>query len=240
MHSIVITDLHLRDPAGSREAAAHAGRVAELIDKAAELVPDAELLILMGDLTDAGEDGAYDWLAERLAALPMPAVPMMGNHDDRPALRRVFAGTHPGGFIQSVHNSGNWRLVFLDTHKPGTEAGYLCDQRLGWLDARLDEGGEVCLFLHHPPCDIGDPTLDPLRLTNADELAAVIERHGNVRQIHFGHVHRTLFLCWHGIPCASLASLGAVGPKVAGGFAPAFGVLTTDEMGARFLVRPLT
>ena len=67
MHSIVITDLHLRDPAGSREAAAHAGRVAELIDKAAELVPDAELLILMGDLTDAGEDGAYDWLAERLA-----------------------------------------------------------------------------------------------------------------------------------------------------------------------------
>ena len=240
MHSIVISDLHLRDPAGSREAATHAAMVADLIDRAAELVPDAELLILMGDLTDAGENGAYHWLAERLAALPMPAVPMMGNHDDRPTLRRVFAGTHPDGFIQSVHDAGKWRLVFLDTHKPGADAGDLCDQRLGWLDNRLDEGGEVCLFLHHPPCDIGDPILDPLRLTNADELAAVIARHGNVRQIFFGHIHQTLFLSWQGIPCASLASLGAAGPNRAGGLAPAFGVLTTDKMGARFLVRPLS
>ena len=240
MHSIVISDLHLRDPSGSRDAATHAVRVADLINQATELVPDAELLILMGDLTDAGEVGAYRWLAERLAALPMPAVPMMGNHDDRPALRRIFAGAHPGGFIQSVHGADNWRLVFLDTHEPGTDAGYLCDQRLGWLDDRLDEGGEVCLFLHHPPCDIGDPKLDPLRLTNADELAAVIARHGNVRQIFFGHIHRTLFLNWQGIPCASLASFGAAGPKSAGGFAPAFGVLTTDELGARLLVRPLS
>jgi 3',5'-cyclic AMP phosphodiesterase CpdA len=238
MQAILITDLYLRDPDGSPDAAAHAARIGARLDRAVEMAPDADCCILMGDLTDAGEPDAYRWLKLRLEALPCPVVPMLGNHDNRQAFREVFRiECVRGGFIQSVRQFGETRLVFLDTHDPGTDAGLLCQDRLDWLDNQLDEGGTVCLFLHHPPCDIGDPVLDPIRLSNAGELAALLRRHGNVRQIYFGHVHRTMFLSWNGIPCASLDNFGAEKAK---GRAPTFGLLACDGEVLTLTVKPLT
>ena len=233
MQSIVITDLHLRDPDGSPEAAAHAARIGERLDRISEAVPEAEFCILMGDLTDAGEDAAYRWLKRRLDELPFPSVPMLGNHDDRQAFCAVFRrGEDHDGFVQSSRRFGEFRFVFLDTHVPGEDWGYLCEERLAWLDTRLGKGGDVCLFLHHPPCDIGDPVLDPIKLSNASELARLLRQHGNVRQIVFGHVHRTMFLLWNGIPCASLDSLGTTGSGVSPG---QFGVLGQLSPGSDFV-----
>ena len=237
MQAILITDLHLRDPDESPDAAAHAARVGAHLDHTVEIARKADCCILMGDLADAGEPGAYGWLKHRLDALPFPAIPMLGNHDDRPAFREVFGIKGDcNGFIQSARDFGDRRFVFLDTLDPGRDAGILCRNRLDWLDDKLGEGGEICLFLHHPPCDIGDPALDPINLANAKDLAALLRRHGNVRQIFFGHVHRTIFLSWHGIPCAGLDSLGA-------GSSPAqtraIGLLARGREGVTLAVRPL-
>lgn len=238
MQAILITDLHLRDPDSSPEAAAHAACIGAHLDRAVGLAPKAECCILMGDLADAGEPGAYRWLKERLDALPFPAVPMLGNHDERPAFRALFQDhVDSSGFIQSARDFGDRRLICLDTLDPGVPGGILCRDRLDWLDDQLGKGGEVGLFLHHPPCDIGDPALDPIKLSNADDLAALLRRHGTVRQIFFGHVHRTMFLCWKGIPCASLVSLGA---GDAPGHVPALGLLTRGDEGLRLAVKPLT
>ncbi len=211
MQIILISDLHLDDPARSAEAAAHAARVGAYLDRIGDCHPQAELCVIAGDLTNHGEPGAYRWLRQRVENLPFPTVPMLGNHDDRGAVREVFAGcADENGFIQSARRAGDFRLVFLDTHDPGSDAGLLCADRLAWLDRQLGDAGAdgVCLVLHHPPCDIGDPVLDPIKLSNAGELAAVLRRHGNVRQIIFGHVHRSMFLVWNGHACASLDSLG--------------------------------
>jgi 3',5'-cyclic AMP phosphodiesterase CpdA len=241
MQCILITDLHLRDPDHSPEAAKHAARIDAFLDRIAEMVPDAECCIVMGDLTDAGETAAYRWLYHRLSSLPFPAVPMLGNHDDRQAFRQVF-GCSDGdeGFVQSTRQFGDRRLLFLDTHIPGADSGFLCEQRLDWLDGQLGEGGEVCLFLHHPPCDIGDPILDPIKLSNADDLAMLLRRHGNVRQIFFGHVHRTMFLRWNDIPCTSLDGLGTAGSQASWDQVPVIGVLTLDGEDLALTVRPLT
>jgi len=237
MQAILITDLHLSDPDGSPGAAAHAARVYAHLDRAVEIAPEADCCIVMGDLADAGEPGAYRWLKRSLDALPFPAIPMLGNHDDRLAFRDVFGiDGDRNGFIQSVRDFADRRFVFLDTLDPGKDAGILCRQRLDWLEDRLGEGGEVCLLLHHPPCDIGDPTLDPIKLANGEDLAVLLLRHGNVRQIFCGHVHRTMFLCWHGIPCASLDSLGA-GSSPA--HTPVIGLLDRGGECVTLSVRPL-
>ncbi|MBT8454954.1 MAG: hypothetical protein KJO15_02520, partial [Alphaproteobacteria bacterium] len=92
------------------------------------------------------------------------------------------------------------------------------------------------LFLHHPPCDICDGDLDSINLANANDLAALFRRHGNVLQILFGHVHRTLFLSWHRIPCASLDNLSADSSPV---LTPAISLLARDGEDVTIAVRPL-
>jgi len=90
MSVILVTDLPLRAPAGSADAAAHAARIGAYLDQAAEAFSEAECCVLAGDLADSGEEEAYVWLKRKLNALPFPTVPMLGNHDDRDAFRRVF------------------------------------------------------------------------------------------------------------------------------------------------------
>lgn len=222
MHVILVSDLHLRDPELSTDAAAHAAQVGELLERAVARFPDPVYCVIAGDLADAGEPEAYAWLKRKLELLRCPTVPMLGNHDDRGAFRQVFGGEGTyEGFLQSTGTLGGLRLVFLDTLSPGSDAGELCQVRLDWLDRILADGGDACLFMHHPPCDIGDPVLDPIKLSNADDLAALLRRYGNVRQIFFGHIHRTIFLTWNGIACAGIGSLGDVGHAVGGLLVPA-------------------
>lgn len=238
MHAILMTDLHLVDPGKSSDAAAHAARIGACLDRAADKVPDAAFCILAGDLTDAGEIGAYDWLRHKLETLPFPVVPMLGNHDDREAFREIFdISGDPGGYIQSVRQLGDMRLVFLDTLDAGSGAGVLCRERLDWLKRQLGGGGDVSLFMHHPPCDIGDPVLDPIKLSNADDLASLLLKHGNVRNIFFGHIHRTLFLSWNGISCASLDELGSARPDATTAGPSVYGLLTPADEGLALTVR---
>ena len=228
MSFLLMTDLHLLDPDGSAEAAAHAGYVGACLDQAAEAYPGAEFCVLTGDLTSLGEPGAYRWLKQRLDTLPFPTVPLLGNHDDRAAFSSVFGGSHAShGYVQSARRCGEKLMVFLDTLDPGADAGVLCDDRLTWLDRQLGEAAadDVCLFMHHPPCDIGDRVLDPIKLCNADALLSVLRRHGNVRQIFFGHVHRTLHLVWNGIACTSLDALGEAASDTSRRRPPAVGHL---------------
>ncbi len=59
------------------------------------------------------------------------------------------------GLVQSVLDTPDGRMIFLDTLEAGAHDGILCEQRLAWLRTRLDEARQqpVCLFLHHPPCN---------------------------------------------------------------------------------------
>ena len=75
MHAILMTDLHLVDPSKSSDAAAHAARIGAYLDLAADKAPGAEFCVLAGDLTDAGEIGAYEWLRHNLDTPPFPVMP---------------------------------------------------------------------------------------------------------------------------------------------------------------------
>ena len=240
MYAILMTDLHLLGPATSSDAVAHAARIGESLDRATEIAPGAEVCVLAGDLTDRGEIGAYEWLRDKLDTLPFPVVPMLGNHDDREAYRQVFEDSlDTGGFVQCSRRFGNVQLVFLDTLDPGSDAGVLCPERLDWLDEELSNSGDVSLFMHHPPCDIGDPVLDTIKLGNPDDLASLILSHGNVRNIFFGHVHRTLFLSWNGVPCASLDKLASNVPDARKARPPVCGLLRPATDGLALTVQPL-
>lgn len=171
---------------------------------------DASAAIVLGDLTHGGDARSYLRLRRVLERLTVPAILMVGNHDHRPTLLRQLPATvlDEHGYVQSSLDVGGWRLLLLDTlldgdaSAPSDACGQLCSRRLAWLDRRLGEAREksVIIAMHHPPMAVGFPGIDAVRLLDAEVFLAIVRRHGNVRHILAGHVHRSISGDWHGIP----------------------------------------
>ncbi|MEM7318787.1 MAG: metallophosphoesterase [Pseudomonadota bacterium] len=212
MDIIWVSDLHLTDPVKTELGQARADFVKRSLNKALAIFPTASLCVVTGDLADDCEPGVYTWLKACFDAMPIRCVALVGNHDDRSAFAKAFATGSDGGatFVQQEIETPEARLLFLDTLKPGSDGGTLCADRLQWLESRLSLGTEkpVLLFMHHPPCDIGDPRIDALKLDNPEDLAAVLRQApSTVERIFFGHVHRASTQVWTDIACCSIGAL---------------------------------
>jgi 3',5'-cyclic AMP phosphodiesterase CpdA len=182
------------------DTAAHLARAVAHINA---LRPAPDLVLVTGDLVDAGKPEEYVHLRELLAPLAMPAYLIPGNHDLRDPLRAAFAAHRylpAGGFVQYVIDEDPLRLIALDTLTPGAPHGELCARRLDWLEARLAESEmPTILFMHHPPFECGMKEFDDCRLNvGAERLAAIVKRHPNVERILCGHVHRPIQVRWAG------------------------------------------
>lgn len=171
---------------------------------------DAAYCILTGDLADRGEPAAYVELRELLGGLKLPWRLLIGNHDDRAAFTKAFPSQplDANGFVQHALDLEAGRLLLLDTNEPGSGAGSYCANRAAWLEAELKRAGEkpVYIFMHHPPFDIGIPSLDRMKLDDADSFADTLTGPADIRHIFFGHVHRPVSGCWRGIPFSALPS----------------------------------
>ncbi len=169
-----------------------------------KLDPLPDVVIMTGDLVEAGTDEEYARLRRLIAPLPMPIYVIPGNHDARESLRAAFAdkGYFPAtGFLQYAVEDQPVRLIALDTLVAGKPYGELCEERLAWLEARLGEqpGKPAMLFMHHPPFECGIDAFDHARLQHGDQrLADLVRRHGNVERAVCGHVHRPIQVRWAG------------------------------------------
>lgn len=120
---------------------------------------DAVACVITGDLVDLANLKNYQSLHSHLQQLPMPVLPMTGNHDDRTLLRTVLPlpDQAMADFVQYGYDFGPVRLLCLDTLIPGEDAGFLCADRLQWVEQELENAGDrpVILAMHHPPFDLG-------------------------------------------------------------------------------------
>jgi 3',5'-cyclic AMP phosphodiesterase CpdA len=214
-----ITDLHVAatglPPGPDAEGAANAqngARLAATIDHINRLSPRPDAVIVTGDLADGPRPGEYEELAGHLPRLDMPVFAVPGNHDDRDAMRRLFAGApwlSPTGFLHHVIDRGPLRIVMLDTLDPGRTAGILCAERLGWLKDRLDEHpGPVVVALHHPPFQVGVPFMDAVALDSPQALEDIVRRHANVLAVVCGHVHRSATVSFAGTVGIAVPAVG--------------------------------
>ena len=168
---------------------------------------DAAFMVVTGDLTHWGEEQAYAILRDGLGDLPFPVHLIIGNHDEREAFQTAFPGIagDENGFVQYRVDTECGPFLFLDTVQAGTHAGFYCRERLDWLVRQLSLAEDpVCLFMHHPPFPVHLPRLDRIAIVQADAVGKAIRDSGKVRHIFFGHVHRPISGCWHGIPFTTL------------------------------------
>ena len=149
--------------------------------------PDAELVIVCGDLTDGGHEEQFQIAYELLDSIGLPVFVVPGNHDyvtddDRSAYEKYF----PGQLNYWFERNG-WQFIGLDTTQ-GTlfEKTVIAPETLGWLERelhQLDAGKPTIIFTHFP---LGSNVCNcPL---NADDLLKILESL-NVKAILSGHWH---------------------------------------------------
>ena len=210
-----ISDLHIKN----RGALAYrrvdtAAALTRCIDRLNALTPRPDAVLMTGDLVDQGTVEQYRHLKSLLATLDIPYYLLVGNHDDRAAIREVFperpelfAG---GDFVQYTVDVGPLRVIALDSLQPGASPGQLCEARLVWLATQLDAARDrpVVVALHHPPFVCGIGHMDALRLDPAASarLAALIAQYPNVERVICGHVHRPMFVRFGGTIASAVPS----------------------------------
>lgn len=203
MKLLQITDIHLTalgKTIGGRDPNAN---FAKALNHAITHHPDAEAMIITGDLSDWGEAADYERLKALISNVDMPVHLCIGNHDDRQTFLDVFPDTEGAdGFVQKVVPLSLGHAILLDTWGPESHAGHFCAQRAAWLSEQLEKlDGPVWVFMHHNPVPIEVTPMDKIMLLDADRFGATVAPHAqNIRHIFHGHCHMHLSGSFHGIP----------------------------------------
>ncbi|WP_306204088.1 metallophosphoesterase [Actinoplanes sp. RD1] len=185
-----LSDPHLlAGPLGAAPAAALHRAFARLL----ALEPRPDCVVITGDLVESAEPGEYALLRDVLRHCPIPVHAVAGNHDGERFAEELgesrYVVDYPGATI-----------VVADSVIAGRAEGRLGAEQLDWIDEVLGRRPDVPAFvcLHHPPVEVGIPFLDGMNLADADALARIVARRGNVARVLAGHVHRTVVVPFAG------------------------------------------
>jgi Icc protein len=206
-----ISDTHLISDGCLYGAVDADGRLGELLKqlKQSGVRPDA--IVFTGDLADAGEPEAYRKLravVEPFAAeLGAELVWVMGNHDNRAALRSFLLDEIPSmAPLDRVCMIDGLRIIALDTSVPGHHYGEISKSQLDWLAGELESPAShgSILALHHPPIPSVLDLAVTVELRDQAPLGRVLKG-SDVRAILAGHLHYSTNATFVGIP-VSVAS----------------------------------
>lgn len=182
-----------------------------------------DILVLTGDLIDDGWHEGYSTIAHLLNRLTYPVLILPGNADDREAMKRTWNGMWvsdaPAGALNVIMDTGELRLIGIDTTLVGNAAGSLRHQ-LNWLENALTTGNatDSVIFMHHHVFASGIPTMDEIMCGGSAELADMLTRlpHKPLA-IATGHVHRPMAGSFAGIPAYICGSVCPANPLWFGG-----------------------
>jgi 3',5'-cyclic-AMP phosphodiesterase len=202
-----ISDLHIKPPSTLAYGRVDTAKALERCIAALNaFAPAPDFVVISGDLADAPSVVEYDHLKRLLAPLKPPFAGIPGNHDSREMMRAAFpdaAYALPFGPLNQKIEVGELDLLLLDSSVPDKPHGELDAPTLQWLDGMLAASSDrpALVFLHHPPFVAGIWHMDRQNLHNAEDLAAIVQRHPRVQHIATGHVHRATLTMFAGRPC---------------------------------------
>lgn len=186
--------------------------LAAAVDRLNAVSPRPDLVLVTGDLVDAGSLAEYARLRGELDRLAMPFRLIPGNHDARDTLRAAFADhaylRADPVFCHFVDEAWPLRIIGLDSLDAGRVDGLLCAERLAWLDRVLRDAPTTptLICVHHPPFRTGIAHMDALPMRGAEAFAEIVGRHRQVERVIAGHVHRAMSLRWAGTLCSTCPS----------------------------------
>lgn len=208
------TDLHITVPANKFKNTDSTANVNKIIQQLNNLTRKPDIVILTGDLVHEGIKEEYIVLVDLLDKLKMPYYVIPGNHDERNNFRNAFSHhsylPQQGEFLHYEVDNYPLKLIGLDSLIPSKPEGQLCQQRLAWLDTKLQSSAKpTLLFMHHPPYLSGIDFMDRFSLKQSEDFANVLKKYNHIVGILTGHYHRSIFTRFANIPVCTLASCTA-------------------------------
>lgn len=192
------------------------------------LSPQPDVVILSGDVVDAGMPAEYAVAREMLAAIRQPLLVIPGNHDEREAFRQSFSergylpASGPLHFVADQY--GPVRIIGLDVTIPGLHHGDMDDAAVDWLENALSREPDrpTLIMMHQPPFASGIGYIDAYWCRHGERLAAVVARYPAVERIVCGHVHRFMQVRFGGtMLCTAPSTTTAIALRLAQNAEPA-------------------
>lgn len=175
-----LSDTHLTAvPGGPVSGRDPDGRLAAVLGAWAATGQPPDLVVVSGDDADDASPAAYDRLARALDPLDAPVLALAGNHD-HPAL---VAEAFPGPPVAEI---GSWRVVALDSSRPGQVHGTVDVAGAAAVLDGLDDRPTL-VAIHHPP--VSRSLHDYFQLEGGDGLLAALGDRPHVRALISGHLH---------------------------------------------------
>lgn len=207
-----MTDIHIGFDPDAKPEELNRIRFRETLARLLKAPNEPNMLVLSGDLTDRGDADSFEKIASELEQCSFPIYPMVGNHDDRAEMLRVFPDcpTMEGGYVQYAVEQDGLLIIMLDTFEPGRHGGAFCEERAKWLSDTLEANPDTptLIFMHHPPVISGIGWMDP----GPDEpwmvrMGDAIEGHDQILALHCGHLHRPINTQFRGFPLSVTPSV---------------------------------
>jgi 3',5'-cyclic AMP phosphodiesterase CpdA len=212
---------HVSDTHFGNDVQDPSGRATAVMDHLLAMDPRPDILVVTGDVADHGLAREYAEARAWLDRWPAPLAVCPGNHDVRTAYVEGL-----GREARAVVEHAGHRFLMLDSLVDAiggvrVDEGRLGEEQLTWLDHQLgasDAPAFVCL--HHPPTTIGLELMDPIRLVDGDQLAAVLDHHPQVLATLVGHAHTMAVTTFAGRPLLMGAGSSPPSPPTPSGSTP--------------------
>ena len=202
-----LTDLHIGDPktddhlfSDTRET------LGEILRLVTSIQPRPSFLVASGDLSNRGDAESYRHLKEAMAAVDMPVIYALGNHDTREGFYRGMVGREDDFEAPYFHDCeiDGIHVITLDSSAPGYIGGSIEAEQFDWLEEALDRHADLpkLIVSRHPPA-LGDgPDPAHWRTIVYEDTVRLAEmlKGRNVIGILSGHIHHDRVSNWHGIP----------------------------------------
>ena len=177
-----------------------------ILDLVNTVSPRPSFVVASGDLTNRGDVESYRQLKALMAAVDLPVIYALGNHDTRPGfyqgmLDRTTDLDVPYDYDQVIDGV---HVIVLDSTIPGAIGGNIEPAQFAWLEQVLETHPELpkLIVSHHPPA-LGDaPDWAHWRtivFPDSQKLAALLKGR-NILGILSGHIHHDRISVWHGVP----------------------------------------
>lgn len=166
------------------------------------LIPRPDITIISGDLTDSGTIEETLIFKDLIQNLEIPYYIIPGNHDNQEVIREVFTDV---SYFEDKHHLHFFldlplKIIALDSTCKNKSYGTLCEDRLTWLEKKLQrcENQKSIIFMHHPPINVGITHMDKQNLRlGSKELGDLLLKYPNVISVACGHMHRASYTLWN-------------------------------------------
>ncbi len=205
-----LTDLHIGDPdvVDEKLYSDTSATLARILQDVKRLQPAPDFIVASGDLTNRGDLGSYAELKRIFAeaALDIPVVWALGNHDTRPGFYQGMLGRTDDLSAPYDHDQviAGLHVITLDSSRPHRIGGFLDATQLDWLAATLAVYPDLpkLIVCHHPPSlDEYNVAMEWEAISCADtiRLRETLAGH-NVIGMLSGHIHFDRVSHWCGFP----------------------------------------